>query len=156
MRALSLAAFAIASALAPPAFAADFTVEVSATYLINGQSTPTLRLTRGVTYTFDVQATGHPFYIKTAQVTGAVSTFDTGVTNNGTDSGALTFQVPASAPPTLYYICGFHSFMTGTIQIVSPTTPPPAVPSGRPRWEAVLVALCLAAGYAALRRRRRA
>jgi len=89
----------------------------SSAYLINGDSNPTLNLVRGVTYTFNVNASSHPFWIKTAQVTGTTSAYSTGVTNNGDDVGTIIFAVPLDAPSTLYYICQYHSSMVGTISI---------------------------------------
>ena len=93
----------------------------SSAYTINSSSNPTLTLERGGTYTFNVSASGHPFWIKTAQVTGTNSAYNTGVTNNGTESGTITFTVPNDAPSTLYYICQFHGSMTGTINVVAGT-----------------------------------
>lgn len=93
----------------------------SSSYTINSSSNPTLTLERGGTYTFNVSASGHPFWIKTAQVTGTGSAYNTGVTNNGTQSGTITFTVPEDAPSTLYYICQFHGSMVGTINVVSGT-----------------------------------
>ncbi len=90
-------------------------------YTINSSSNPTLTLKRGGTYTFNVSASGHPFWIKTAQVTGTNDAYNTGVTNNGTQSGTITFTVPNDAPSTLYYICQIHGTMTGTINIVNGT-----------------------------------
>jgi hypothetical protein len=90
-------------------------------YTINSSSNPTLTLQRGGTYTFNINASGHPFWIKTSQVTGTGSAYNTGVTNNGTDSGTITFTVPEDAPSTLYYICQFHGSMTGTINVVAGT-----------------------------------
>ena len=90
-------------------------------YTINSSSNPTLTLQRGGTYTFNVSATGHPFWIKTAQTTGTTDTYSTGVTNNGTASGTITFTVPNDAPSTLYYICENHAPMTGVINIVAGT-----------------------------------
>ena len=103
----------------PAAQAADFTVVSvgSIAYQINGTNNPTLSLHRGVTYTFQIDALGHPFWIKTQQVLGTGSAFDTGVTGNGAQSGTLTFVVPQSAPSVLFYQCQFHSPMTGTLQI---------------------------------------
>jgi hypothetical protein len=89
----------------------------SSAYLINGDSNPTLSLVRGVTYTFNVNASGHPFWIKTAQVLGTGSAYSTGVTNNGDDVGTITFAVPLDAPSTLYYICQYHAGMVGTLSI---------------------------------------
>ncbi len=103
--------------------AADFTVSNvnSTAYNISGAQNPTLTLTRGVTYTFSVSAIGHPFFIRTLRTTGTGSTFSTGVTNNGIQSGTLTFVVPQAAPNTLFYNCEFHSSMGGTINVQAPT-----------------------------------
>ena len=95
----------------------------SGAYVIDGSNNPTLNLLRGFTYTFNINASGHPFYIKTAQTTGTGNQYTSGVTGNGTQSGTLTFAVPYNAPSTLYYICQYHSAMKGTISIsdVGPT-----------------------------------
>jgi hypothetical protein len=82
-----------------------------------------LLLMRGFTYTFNVSASGHPFWIQS--VSGAYSSgniYNTGITNNGAQSGTITFSVPYNAPNTLYYVCQFHASMAGTINItdVSP------------------------------------
>ena len=64
---------------AAPAFAA-FTVVNNgiSSWTIDGATNPTLTLNMGSTYTFNVNATGHPFYIKTARVTGTGSQFTEG------------------------------------------------------------------------------
>ena len=88
-------------------------------YTINSSSNPTLTLKRGGTYTFNVSATGHPFWIKTVQGNGTGNAYNAGVTNNGAQSGTITFTVPNDAPSTLYYNCQFHGVMTGTINVVA-------------------------------------
>jgi hypothetical protein len=88
-------------------------------YTINSSPNPTLTLVKGGTYTFNVNANGHPFWIKTAQVTGTASAYSNGVTNNGAQLGTTTFIVPNDAPATLYYICQFHGTMTGVINITN-------------------------------------
>ena len=98
----------------------SFTVTNDGTsnYIIEGASNPTLNLLRGFTYTFNINASGHPFYIQT--VSGAYSSgnvYNDGITGNGTESGTLTFTVPYNAPNTLYYVCQNHSSMNGTINI---------------------------------------
>jgi len=93
-------------------------------YRIGTLSNPALTLTRGQTYTFSVAAPGHPFYIKTVRVTGIGSTFDDGVTDNGLDGGDVIFSVPNTAPNTLFYQCGVHSAMGGTLNIVTPVSVP--------------------------------
>jgi plastocyanin len=87
-------------------------------YTINGASNPTLTLVRNQTYFFTVNASGHPFWIKTTATTGTGNQYNTGVTNNGDDVGGITFTVPSDAPSTLYYICQFHSSMQGIINII--------------------------------------
>ena len=91
-------------------------------YIFNGNDltdsqNPDITLKRGETYSFTVNATGHPFWIKTAQTTGSGDVYDSGVTNNGAESGTVSFTVPSDAPNTLYYICQFHASMTGTLTI---------------------------------------
>jgi hypothetical protein len=87
-------------------------------YTIDGVSNPTLTFCRGQTYVFAVNATGHPFYINTVQGTGTSNAYNSGITGNGTDSGNVTFTVPADAPATLFYDCSLHPAMTGEIHIV--------------------------------------
>ena len=79
---------------------------------------PILTLERGKTYEFEVSAQGHPFWIKTDQISGSSSQYNDGITNNGLSNGKLIFTVPSDAPSTLYYICQIHSNMTGVINIV--------------------------------------
>ena len=87
---------------------------------------PMLTLYRGNTYKFDVDAKGHPFWIMTEpykdqlSADGSTSTlYSTGVTNNGIESGTVTFTVPTTAPDTLYYQCGMHDSMNGILQILT-------------------------------------
>jgi hypothetical protein len=87
-------------------------------WLIDGVSDPTLTLYRGVTYYFNINASGHPFYIQT--VSGAyssVNVYTSGVTGGGTQVGTLTFTVPLDAPNDLYYVCQNHSTMAGAFVI---------------------------------------
>jgi len=80
---------------------------------------PALYLYRGFTYEFNVNAATHPFYIQTASGNySSGSVYNAGVTNNGTQSGTITFTVPMNAPSTLYYVCSVHSGMGNTINIV--------------------------------------
>ena len=77
---------------------------------------------RGGTYTFNLIATGHPFYLTTNNGTGFVTEtyvgeYTSGVTGSRTESGTMTFVVPQDAPDTLYYQCGVHGNMRGTIVI---------------------------------------
>ena len=92
-------------------------------YFIDGTQQATISLVRGKTYTFNNNASGsHPMYITTSS-DGTIYT--SGVTNGGTSS--VTFAVPLNAPTTLYYKCGVHGGMGGTIHILGPTASPLAV-----------------------------
>ncbi len=120
----TLLAFALWG-LSATAWSADFTVVASyPTYTINGLANPGLTLLRGKTYTFAVNASSHPFYIKSIQGITANNAYTNGVIGNGVETGTLTFAVPANAPGTLYYDCSIHASMTGTITILNPPVPP--------------------------------
>lgn len=77
---------------------------------------------RGGTYTVNINAVGHPFYFTTDNGTNfSAGTYfgewTSGVTGSRTDNGTITFTVPSNAPDTLYYQCGNHSAMRGTIRV---------------------------------------
>ena len=84
---------------------------------------PTLTLYRGNTYKFEVDALGHPFYIKTEKISGTTKQYDSDhVDNNGAMQGTVTFTVPTSdqssgLPDILFYACGNHTSMQGNILI---------------------------------------
>ena len=87
-------------------------------YQINGVGDPTLTVVRGCSYTFNVNASGHPFLLKTVQGSGTGNQVSDGVVGNGAQVGSITWTVAASAPSTLFYNCQFHSAMTGTINVI--------------------------------------
>lgn len=87
-------------------------------YAINDKENPAITLKRGVTYTFELKATGHPFWIKSKNSTGVENAYTNGVTGNGVERGTLTFAVPADAPALLHYNCQVHDMMNGTINII--------------------------------------
>jgi hypothetical protein len=93
-------------------------------YNINGTNNPTLTLMRGVTYLFNINAFGHPFWIKTVAGIGTGNAYNSGVAGNGTQVGTLNFAVPTNAPGTLFYNCQFHSAMQGTLNIIDAPSPP--------------------------------
>lgn len=86
-------------------------------YVIDSAPNPTLHLIRGFSYVFDLSVTGHPFWIKTSRNTGTVDQYNTGVTNNGAETGMLIVRLPYDAPDTLYYQCELHAAMGGTINV---------------------------------------
>ena len=122
----------------------------SIAYRIDGVDNPTLNLTRGQTYTFNVNATGHPFWIKTAPVTGTEGAYNNGVTGNGTQVGTVTWVVPSNAPDLLYYNCQVHASMSGDINITT------AAPGLTPLTGGLLLLVLAGTGVIVARRRRRA
>jgi hypothetical protein len=92
-------------------------------YLIDAVSNPTLSVVRGNRYIFDVNASGHPFWIQTsAGAYNSGNVYSDGVTNGGEDVGQIIWDVPLDAPNTLYYVCQFHSSMGGSITVSDPST----------------------------------
>ena len=68
------------------------------------------------TLNFVVNASGHPFFIKTSASTGTGNQVSTpAATNNGTQSGTVSWT-PNTAG-TYYYICQYHGGMVGTINV---------------------------------------
>jgi hypothetical protein len=91
----------------------------SGAYLIDGVPNDTITLVRGQSYVFEIDATGHPFYIQTVPAPYSASdVYSDGIEGNGTAVGIITWTVDESAPSTLYYVCQFHPAMTGTILII--------------------------------------
>ena len=88
-------------------------------YIIDYINNPTLTLTRGNTYVFNLILRGDfPFYIKTEPTLGTTNQYTSGVTNNGAIQGNVYFTVPQDAPDTLYYVNSTQSKMRGTLNIV--------------------------------------
>ena len=82
---------------------------------------PVLYLARGRVYEFVNNSGGsHPFQIR---VSNGGAAYSDGVTNNGGASGVIRFEIPFSAPNTLYYQCTSHSGMGATI-FVTPRNEP--------------------------------
>ena len=75
---------------------------------------PSVTINVGDTINFNVDASGHPFYLKTVQGTGT-SDLITEVTNNGATNGTVSWT--PSAAGTYYYQCSLHNEMYGTITV---------------------------------------
>jgi hypothetical protein len=88
-------------------------------FVINGEPNPDLTLIRGRTYSFTVNATGSPFWIKTTRSLGTGDAFNEGVINNGIASGVVQFTVPFNAPTVLFYQSQFFPTAGGTFSIVN-------------------------------------
>ena len=83
-----------------------------------GDSDPTINCNVGDTLVFNVNASGHPFYVKTSASTGTGNQVSTGtITGQGTVSAAVTWNTTGVTPGTYYYICRFHGGMVGQIII---------------------------------------
>ena len=79
---------------------------------------PSISLNAGDKIVLNLNASGHPFFIKTVATTGTGNQVTTGtVTGQGTSIGTVTWDTNGVAPGTYYYICQFHSGMVGTIVI---------------------------------------
>ena len=100
-----------------------FTVTVnSSKYYIDGILSKSLILKKGYTYYFDStdsNTNNHPLFIGTTSSGGSYTyEYTSGVTNSRTTTATLTFIVPSDSPSTLYYNCGNHSSMGGSITIL--------------------------------------
>ena len=64
--------------------------------------------------------TNHPFYLKTAPVTGNGSLINTGTITGtqGSTSGSIKWDTTGATTGTYYYICGNHGSMVGTIEVL--------------------------------------
>ena len=86
--------------------------------VVSTDDNPNIYLVRGQRYIFKINASSHPFYIKTEAGTGTGNQYTDGVTGNGAQSGNITFNVQHDAPPQLKYQCSAHGSMVGNIYIV--------------------------------------
>ena len=94
-------------------------VAVAGAYEINGVNNPTLIVRRGQTYTFNLDASGHPFWLQT---TGnghqEANSYSDGFTGNSQTTGEHQWIVPVDAPDEIFYQCEFHPVMFGKIIVV--------------------------------------
>ena len=97
------------------------TASGSSAYVFTGYSSGNniaITVQVGTVLIFNVNASGHPFWIKTAPVTGTGSAVTTGVSNNGAAIDTVVWDTSSIAPGTYYYICQIHGSMVGTITVV--------------------------------------
>ncbi len=125
-------------------------------YRFDGGTTnnPPLTLFRGQSYIFDLSAVqAHPFFLDSSGLNNNAAVHlgaSDGVTEGTTQ---LRFDVPAATTlTTVFYQCALHNAMSGTITI----TDPPPVPALGTTAAVALVALVVALGFVALRRKNRA
>ena len=106
----------------PQSYGIDVIANNSANYTLSGTDSngnvsgndPGLTFNIGDTINFIVNASGHPFYLKTTAGTGSGNLIS-GVTNNGVEEGTVTW-IPTEAG-TYYYQCSLHGGMVGAIII---------------------------------------
>ena len=88
--------------------------------LVNGND-PTVTVQAGDTINFNVNAGGHPFYIKTVYVGGTSNQVTTGTITGtqGLTNGTLSWNTTGVSAGTYYYVCSPHAFlgMGGSIVI---------------------------------------
>jgi hypothetical protein len=88
-------------------------------YAIDGVQGAELTLVRGETYTFNVDASGHPFFLSTLEASNSTDGEITdGVENSPVQQGSLTFTPGESLPSEIYYQCSFHANMGWKINLV--------------------------------------
>ena len=107
----------------------EYTVNVNnngvQTYNISGQDrdgrvlgeNEQITVTKGDTLLLVVNASGHNLYVKTTQSTGTGNAVTTGITNNGTAQGTITWNTTSVSPGTYYYNCQNHASMFGEIVV---------------------------------------
>ena len=106
----------------PQSYGIDVIANNSANYTLSGTDSngnvsgndPGLTFNIGDTINFIVNASGHPFYLKTTAGTGSGNLIS-GVTNNGVEEGTVTW-IPTESG-TYYYQCSLHGGMVGAIII---------------------------------------
>ena len=92
----------------------DYIISVADSNSTQSGNDPILRVKEGDELSFNVNASGHPFFLKTTQGTGTNDQID-GVNNNGADEGTVTWSVPIGSAGTYYYQCSIHGDMVGQI-----------------------------------------
>ena len=131
MRSLFLLPLILSFSLPAIAESKSYKINVSAenyrNYILNGTdrngsvsgNDPTVTVNRGDTIIFNIDASRHPFYIKTKFSRGSGNQVITGKLSGtpGTQSGKLSWNTTGVSAGTYYYVCSPHaSFgMGGTI-----------------------------------------
>jgi len=79
----------------------------------------TITCKRGDSLQFTINASGHPFFISNRKGNGMPSPSETpsGITNNGSDFGAVVWDTTNVTPGVYWYNCQYHSNMYGMIVV---------------------------------------
>jgi surface protein len=110
------------NSISAKSYSIDVTANNSANYTLTGTdrsgdvsgNDPNLTFNVGDTINFVVNASGHPFYLKTVAGTGTGNTIEN-ITNNGTTDQTISWTPDTSG--TYYYQCSLHGGMVGEIII---------------------------------------
>ncbi len=81
----------------------------------------TIYVARGQTYEFNVNASGHPFQIRSSAGGSAYTTGVTYPSGTSTEVGVVKFEVPFAAPAQLFYQCTSHGAMVGILSVFPAT-----------------------------------
>ena len=108
-----------------PAFAESKTYKINVTaenfrnYILNGTdrngsvngNDPTVTVNKGDTIIFNINASRHPFYIKTEFSRGAGDQVTTGILSGtpGTQDGKLKWNTTGVSTGKYYYVCSPHA-----------------------------------------------
>ena len=110
------------TSISAKSYSIDVTANNSSNYTLSGTdrsgdvsgNDPNLTFNVGDTINFVVNASGHPFYLKTVAGTGTGNTIEN-ITNNGTTDQTISWTPDTSG--TYYYQCSLHGGMVGEIII---------------------------------------
>ena len=99
---------------------------VPGAYELSGAVTGTnadIKISKGVALRFELDAKGHPFWIKTEKGTGKDNDVSSGISGvgQGKTSGALIWDTTEIMEGTYYYQCEYHAPMFGRIIIAAKT-----------------------------------
>ncbi len=86
-------------------------------YAINGKQGATLVLKSGQSYTFNINAPDHPFYLSTSKVGDNNAASNIGVPGTPLEMGTFTWTPNSETPQPLWYQCATHEYMGGRVQI---------------------------------------
>ena len=100
-------------------FKIKVSAESSRNYILNGTdrkgsvsgNDPSVTVNKGDTIIFDVDASRHPFYIKTEFSRGSVDLVTSGTLSGtpGTQNGKLSWNTTGVSEGTYYYVCSPHA-----------------------------------------------
>ena len=124
-----LLSFSVPAIAESESFNIDVIAENSRNYILNGTdrngslsgNDPTVIVNRGDTIIFNVDASRHPFYIKTDFSRGGGNQVTTGKLSGtpGTQAGKLSWNTTGVSAGKYYYVCSPHaSFGMGGLIIV--------------------------------------